>query len=722
MAPSTYTPLRPILRNPEITRNAATRPPTSNLDEHSPPWNATTTMTGGVGFPPPSILPIASAVPSSVNSPPKISPRLLPPREPIMKGPRSSNTSPSKAAIEVAKLKAAREERRARQAERKRELQELNSEEREHRDYLVAISSFRNEFERQVNALGHRLKRTGRNDSDRIRVCMRARPFNHRETHDHLFNVITSRTSTFPFSHCYIHEPRQRVDQSKEVLNHRFIFDDVFDETATNADVYNGTAKPLVESVFRGGKATFFAYGQTSSGKTHTIFGNEREPGIYDYATRDLFKMLKPQKGTATDTFALEVQFFEIYGGRVFDLLANKSRVEILEDAKGNARLVGLTSVPAGTPDELRRLVASGSAERTTGATDANSESSRSHAVLQLSILREAESGRGMNAVGRLALVDLAGSERAIDTAGKNVPKHRQVEAAEINKSLLALKECIRALHRKCTAHDGERHVPFRASKLTQVLRDSFIGPQSQTVMIASVAPSNASVEHTLNTLRYADRVKEFRSVEGGKHFGAGEEVTRPGLDLILQDEIDDDLIGSNDHDDLKALPGESTSPRTEHTSPVSSHGSGLESVAEVNEGVQDLARPPLRPSSTSSTTSKSPKHMSLKSTKQKLSSRAPKLPKLLPPSIATHHHTRSLSDLLEEEDALHRLHKSILLQVRELDETEAKLLHNVSLPDHDVDQYIGGLEKVIRRRRQALEHLSEKLSHFKKHLDEAEQ
>jgi hypothetical protein len=102
--------------------------------------------------------------------------------------------------------------------------------------------------------------------------------------------------------------------------------------------------------------------------------------------------------------------------------------------------------------------------------------------------------------VGRLSFIDLAGSERGADTFDND--RQTRLEGAEINKSLLALKECIRAL-------DGDaRHVPFRGSKLTEVLRDSFIGEQARTVMIANISPSSSSVEHTLNTLRYADRVK----------------------------------------------------------------------------------------------------------------------------------------------------------------------------------------------------------------------
>ena len=103
---------------------------------------------------------------------------------------------------------------------------------------------------------------------------------------------------------------------------------------------------------------------------------------------------------------------------------------------------------------------------------------------------------------GKFSLIDLAGNERGADTNSAN--RQTRMEGAEINKSLLALKECIRALGRKGA------HLPFRASKLTQVLRDSFIGEKARTCMIAMIGPCLSSCEHTLNTLRYADRVKEL--------------------------------------------------------------------------------------------------------------------------------------------------------------------------------------------------------------------
>jgi kinesin family protein 2/24 len=165
---------------------------------------------------------------------------------------------------------------------------------------------------------------------------------------------------------------------------------------------------------------------------------------------------------------------------------------------------------------------------RTSGTTAANSNSSRSHAVLQIilktstpisvhSNVSSSSSSRNNNhnnpaaprrlvkEVGKMSLIDLAGSERGKDTASGD--RLQRMEGSEINKSLLALKECIRALGRG----DGS-HVPFRGSTLTKVLRDSFIGDKSKVCMIAMVSPTHSDVENTMNTLRYADRVKELRA------------------------------------------------------------------------------------------------------------------------------------------------------------------------------------------------------------------
>lgn len=198
----------------------------------------------------------------------------------------------------------------------------------------------------------------------------------------------------------------------------------------------------------------------------------------------------------------VSASFFEIYGKLVFDLLAKKKRLRVLEDGKQQVQVVGLTERVVSKVDDVIELIQKGSLERTSGMTSANANSSRSHAVFQIIIRKNG----ARNITGKFSLIDLAGNERGADTF--NSDRQTRLEGADINKSLLALKECIRALGKKGS------HCPFRGSKLTQVLRDSFIGDKSRTCMIALISPGVASVEHSLNTLRYADRVKELVASE----------------------------------------------------------------------------------------------------------------------------------------------------------------------------------------------------------------
>jgi hypothetical protein len=145
----------------------------------------------------------------------------------------------------------------------------------------------------------------------------------------------------------------------------------------------------------------------------------------------------------------------------------------------------------------LMSVIGQGSSARVTAQNSTNMDSSRSHAILQIALKRD------NRPFGKMSFIDLAGSERAADHADQT-DKQTRIDGAEINKSLLALKECIRALDQ------NKNHTPFRGSKLTMVLKDSFTG-YCRTLMIGNISPNSASCENTLNTLKYADRVKELK-------------------------------------------------------------------------------------------------------------------------------------------------------------------------------------------------------------------
>ena len=261
--------------------------------------------------------------------------------------------------------------------------------------------------------------------------------------------------------------------------------------------VYAHTAKPLVGYVCGGNgvKATVFAYGQTGSGKTHTMSGIQR------LVAEDIFLTLSnnalKNEGCSLDNTSCSIAIFEIYGGFVLDLLNNRTRLKVLEDGKGEVNITGLEEFAAKNPRDFLTMMETAQNNRTTHATEANDSSSRSHAICQI-LFRDKNSGR---LKGKLSLVDLAGSERGTDTKSHN--KTRRTESSEINTSLLSLKECIRSID------SDSRHVPYRQSKLTLILKDCFVSKLARTAMIATLSPGSSSTDHTINTLRYADRIKE---------------------------------------------------------------------------------------------------------------------------------------------------------------------------------------------------------------------
>ncbi|NXC05862.1 KIF24 protein, partial [Orthonyx spaldingii] len=328
-------------------------------------------------------------------------------------------------------------------------------------------------------------------ESEKIRVCVRKRPLCLREERRGEVNIITVQDKET----LLLHEKKEAVDLTQYILQHVFYFDEVFGESCTNQDVYMKTAYPLIQHIFNGGNATCFAYGQTGAGKTYTMMGNHRNPGLYALAAKDIFRHLEASP-SRKDLLVL-ISFYEIYCGQLYDLLNGRKRLFAREDGKHVVQIVGLQEVQVDSVDQLLEVILKGGKERSTGATGVNSDSSRSHAIIQIQVKDTAN-----RAFGRISFIDLAGSERAADA--RDSDRQTKMEGAEINQSLLALKECIRALDQEHT------HTPFRQSKLTQVLKDSFIG-NSKTCMIANVSPSHIATEHTLNTLRYADRVKELK-------------------------------------------------------------------------------------------------------------------------------------------------------------------------------------------------------------------
>ncbi|XP_035695150.1 kinesin-like protein KIF19 isoform X2 [Branchiostoma floridae] len=292
-----------------------------------------------------------------------------------------------------------------------------------------------------------------------------------------------------------------RANRSREK---QYVFDYSFDGRSTQEEVYAYTTRPLIESVIEGFNATVFAYGATGAGKTYTMLGTEHEPGVMARSLNALFEEM--YRTSENMVYQVSMSYLEIYNEMIRDLLNPESGfLELREDAKG-VQVTGLSEVNAKSTKEVMELLQQGNKQRTQEPTKANKTSSRSHAVLQVTVKQRSRVRNTTQEVrvGKLYMIDLAGSERAAQTQNRG---KRMKEGAHINRSLLALGNCINALCEK----GGKAYVNYRDSKLTRLLKDA-LGGNCKTVMIAHISPASTSFDESRNTLLYADRAKNIKT------------------------------------------------------------------------------------------------------------------------------------------------------------------------------------------------------------------
>ncbi|XP_065857789.1 kinesin-like protein KIN-7K, chloroplastic [Euphorbia lathyris] len=279
-----------------------------------------------------------------------------------------------------------------------------------------------------------------------------------------------------------------------------YAYDRVFGPTTTTRHVYDVAAQHVVGGAMEGINGTIFAYGVTSSGKTHTMHGDQRSPGIIPLAVKDAFSIIQE---TPNREFLLRVSYLEIYNEVVNDLLNPAGQnLRIREDAQGTF-VEGIKEEVVLSPAHALSLIAAGEEHRHVGSTNFNLLSSRSHTIFTLiiesSAYGENSEGEAVN-LSQLNLIDLAGSESSkAETTGV-----RRKEGSYINKSLLTLGTVISKLT------DGRAtHIPYRDSKLTRLLQSSLSG-HGRVSLICTVTPSSSNSEETHNTLKFAHRAKHI--------------------------------------------------------------------------------------------------------------------------------------------------------------------------------------------------------------------
>ena len=339
------------------------------------------------------------------------------------------------------------------------------------------------------------------NISEPFKVYVRIRPFLPKECQKLRRNNSTSLITNTNFLEnniyksifavnnktLYVFSPKNNNNQEK-----KYIFNKIFTEKDKNIDVFEWAIKPTINNVINGYNSTTLAYGVTGTGKTHTIFGDlaldNGEDGVAIKACEYLFQKLN--KEYFDNDYEIKVSYIEIYNENVIDLLNNENEnmsLMIIEDPNKGVYVHNVKEFIIKTVLDLKKLIWQGNKRRTMAPTNQNKFSSRSHAILQISLKRKKINEKKNNFdifFSKFLIVDLAGSERGGMEKGK-----RREEGANINKSLFTLGSCINILSDK---NKNGKFIPYRDSKLTRLLKDS-LGGNILTVMLVCLSPSSES-------------------------------------------------------------------------------------------------------------------------------------------------------------------------------------------------------------------------------------
>ncbi|KZV61337.1 kinesin-domain-containing protein [Peniophora sp. CONT] len=276
--------------------------------------------------------------------------------------------------------------------------------------------------------------------------------------------------------------------------NMEYPLNSCYDHEATQEEIFVNDVQPLIEIVYSGSTVTVFAYGVTSSGKTHTMQGSSSQPGIIPRTVEAIFERSK----SSDHKVAIEMSYFEIYKDECYDLLVPRDKapkLPVREDAAGQVVVAGLEKVPLASNAEFARTYTAANEQRSVGATNLNRESSRSHAILTLEVkIHNVNETKLLT--GKIHLVDLAGSENNKHTGND---AGRMQESKAINKSLSVLGQVVHALNR------GDTRIPYRNAKLTRILQDA-LGGKSIGLLICNLAPGSRFRQDTFNTLNFATR------------------------------------------------------------------------------------------------------------------------------------------------------------------------------------------------------------------------
>ncbi|KAI0319856.1 P-loop containing nucleoside triphosphate hydrolase protein [Amylostereum chailletii] len=329
-------------------------------------------------------------------------------------------------------------------------------------------------------------------NSYQVKIAARLRPTNPGELAD---DGIRVEHSDKGMSAVYVNNPRDNNQVFK------FPFSSCYDQNSTQKEIFEKDVQPLIDVVFSGSTVTIFAYGVTSSGKTHTMQGTGEDPGVIPRAVQAVFAQKEAMTGA---NVSVSVSYMEIYRDEVYDLLVQRDtapKLPVREDRAGQVFVANLSSNPVSCYAEFDSVYTRANKQRSVGSTNLNDKSSRSHAVLTLEV-KMVNTTEMKTLTGKINLVDLAGSENNKETGNDAA---RMAESVAINKSLSVLGQVVHALNQ------GQARIPYRNSKLTRILQDA-LGGSSVGLLICNLAPGARFRQHSLNTLNFAVHTKNVEN------------------------------------------------------------------------------------------------------------------------------------------------------------------------------------------------------------------
>ena len=325
---------------------------------------------------------------------------------------------------------------------------------------------------------------------------------------------------------------QKKIKFNSEIIykKNKYNFDEIYDDYNTNDDIFNITATNMLNKFLDNNDVVFYVFGQTGSGKTHTIFGDKNTQGIFPLVCNYLLD----------SNYEFEINAVEIYNNKCYDLLSNKQVFE-REDGNNTIHIQGVISYKISNKYVLNNLINKIIKKRRVGVSGRNNQSSRSHMIIKIII--------GNN---YFKIVDLAGSEKAKYSIYINKSIFR--ENSEINKSLFVLKECIRSIRK------GKTYVPYRGSKLTKVLKDSF-SKNTYTYVIGTIIPENKCISDTLNTLFYISELKFIKNSNKKKNIQTPKRCS-PQTDYIVNNINDLNLLTKKRKEILNEINNNKLTPK----------------------------------------------------------------------------------------------------------------------------------------------------------------